>query len=194
MLSNVTGGFRLTLTSPFRSHRDRQINVFPPYRYIPVCLSDVAHVSAESLFRALCLYAYFPEKHVQVSPKCTPGSRISLELITTKLILRGTDIQRRKPTMQMLRIVVTGCSGNVGRRVVQEALREGHTVIGVDKVSSIEQPVHPNFSFMAADLRDFDATLQALKGCDAVIHLAAFPNPGDYAFTVHNLYVRKNGV
>ncbi|KAF8503837.1 hypothetical protein JB92DRAFT_2970605 [Gautieria morchelliformis] len=31
--------------------------------------------------------------------------------------------------------------------------------------------------------------MRVLRGCDAVIHLAAFPNPGDFVSTVHNLNV-----
>ncbi|KAF8591212.1 NAD(P)-binding protein [Ramaria rubella] len=91
-------------------------------------------------------------------------------------------------TRRPLRIVITGCSGSVGCRVVQQALKEGHSVLGVDKAlnGNAERQFHPNLTFVAVDLRDFDATVQVLKGCDAVIHLAAFPNPGDYEFVVHN--------
>jgi nucleoside-diphosphate-sugar epimerase len=101
------------------------------------------------------------------------------------------DNQPRKPSMESLHIVVTGCSGSVGYRVVEQALKEGHVVKGVDKVPKIDQPFHPNFTFVAIDLCDFEATMGVLKGCDAVIHLAAFPNPGDFVSTVHNLYVRE---
>ncbi|RXW20384.1 hypothetical protein EST38_g5486 [Candolleomyces aberdarensis] len=48
---------------------------------------------------------------------------------------------------------------------------------------------NPNFTFHRADLSDFNVALEVLKGCDAVIHLAGAPNPGDYKVETHNMNV-----
>ena len=91
-----------------------------------------------------------------------------------------------------MKIIVTGCNGSVGRRVVLRALKEGYQVLGavwVDHQShedAAEARKNPNFSFIGADLRDYDTTLKVLTGCDAVVHLAAHRNPGDYVWQTHN--------
>lgn len=36
-----------------------------------------------------------------------------------------------------------------------------------------------NSEMRTADSTDYDATVKAFKGADAVIHLAAIPNPGE---------------
>lgn len=94
-----------------------------------------------------------------------------------------------------MKLVVTGCNGRVGRRVVLLALDEGHQVIGVDlsKPSSFIEDAdaqrisaYETFSFIKADLREFEQALNALRGCDGVAHLAAYPDPGDYLWQTHN--------
>ncbi|KAF5382199.1 hypothetical protein D9615_004257 [Tricholomella constricta] len=85
-----------------------------------------------------------------------------------------------------MKIAITGCNGSVGKRVVQLALRRGHTVVGIDHVESKETIQHAKFAFVLADLKHYDAAIKALEGCDGVVHLAAYRNPGDYEVTTHN--------
>ncbi|KAI0267854.1 hypothetical protein BC834DRAFT_822169 [Gloeopeniophorella convolvens] len=87
-----------------------------------------------------------------------------------------------------MKIAVTGCSGGVGQRIVLLALREGHTVHGIDQRRGIGCGfgLDEHFTFAEVDLRDFDATLAALRGCDAAVHMAAHPGPGDYLVAAHN--------
>lgn len=88
-----------------------------------------------------------------------------------------------------MKIAVTGCNGSVGKRVVIRLLESKYRVLGID----ISPPDHSDaanlstdFSFLALDLKDYAATLTALTGCDAVVHLAAFRDPGDYQVATHN--------
>jgi len=75
--------------------------------------------------------------------------------------------------MAMTRIVVTGGSGKAGRAVVHDLVEHGHTVVNVDVVpSSI-----PDAPFLRADLTDLGETIEALRGADVVVHLAAIPAP-----------------
>jgi nucleoside-diphosphate-sugar epimerase len=93
-------------------------------------------------------------------------------------------------------IAITGSNGNVGKRVVLHALRAGHTVRGIDHVPPGDADAddanarfvreHAHFAFVAADLRDYAAARDALRGADAVAQLAAFPNPGDGVSQTHN--------
>jgi nucleoside-diphosphate-sugar epimerase len=70
-------------------------------------------------------------------------------------------------------IVVTGGSGKAGRAVVRDLVEHGYDVVNVDVVPAIQQ-VAP---FLRADLTDLGETIEALRGADAVVHLAAIPAP-----------------
>ncbi|KAI0339092.1 NAD(P)-binding protein [Trametopsis cervina] len=91
-----------------------------------------------------------------------------------------------------MKIAITGCNGAVGRHVVSLALKSGHKVHGID----INERVHPDFdfndhidyTFEKADLRDYPSAVNALRGTDAVVHLAAFPFPDENVVT-HNTNV-----
>jgi len=91
-----------------------------------------------------------------------------------------------------MKIAVTGSNGSVGRRVVVNALKQGHIVLGIDNSPpAIDEAfsTDPNFTFVQLDLRDFDDTLKVLKGYEGVAHLAAYPNPTDYMVKSHNANV-----
>jgi nucleoside-diphosphate-sugar epimerase len=73
----------------------------------------------------------------------------------------------------MTQVVVTGGSGKAGRAVVGDLVEHGYDVVNVDVAPATPQ-VAP---FLRADLTDFGETLEALRGADAVVHLAAIPAP-----------------
>ena len=84
-----------------------------------------------------------------------------------------------------MRIAITGSSGRVGRGVVQAALDQGHTVVGVDRVPRLENQA--GIDFVQTEMSDYDALLRAFRGCDALIHLAAIPGPFSHPdHVVHN--------
>jgi nucleoside-diphosphate-sugar epimerase len=86
-----------------------------------------------------------------------------------------------------MRIAVTGGSGQVGRGVVELALAEGHQVVNIDRVSPGNGTNQPNLACIQTDITDYDALVNALRGCDAVVHMAAIPRPGHLPdHVVHN--------
>ena len=86
-----------------------------------------------------------------------------------------------------MRLAITGCTGRVGQRVVLAALKQGHSVVGIDTVpGDLEFKNDPKFTFIQTDLRNYAGAYNALQGCDAVVQLAACPNPGDYVAETHN--------
>jgi nucleoside-diphosphate-sugar epimerase len=74
----------------------------------------------------------------------------------------------------MARVVVTGGSGKAGRAVVRDLLEHGHEVLSVDLVRSPDV----DRDQLQGDLTDYGETVEALRGAEAVVHLAAIPAPG----------------
>ena len=77
-----------------------------------------------------------------------------------------------------MRIVVTGSAGYLGSMLASDLLAQGHSVVGIDSLmhgggSLSGLTGHPQFTFVHADLRDPVAVVAALKGAEAVVHLAA---------------------
>jgi nucleoside-diphosphate-sugar epimerase len=72
-----------------------------------------------------------------------------------------------------MKIFVTGSNGFIGSHVVKRALCSGHEIVGLRRsnhMAKIDLPYQPKWieGTLEDDMR------QALKGCDAVIHLAAY--------------------
>lgn len=86
-----------------------------------------------------------------------------------------------------MKIAITGASGRIGRAISAEALRQGHSVVGIDRVAPAEPDMRENYRFVLADIGDYDALVAAFSGCDALIHMAAIPAPIGYPdHVVHN--------
>lgn len=79
-----------------------------------------------------------------------------------------------------MKIAITGARGTVGKEVVQLCAKQGHSTVQIDRTHRDPDTSTPNTEMRTADAaNDYDALLKAFKGCDAVIHLAAIPNPVD---------------
>ena len=75
----------------------------------------------------------------------------------------------------MTKIVVTGASGRLGREVTRDLLDHGHDVRAVD---AIVAPVDRRVTVLQTELTDYGQTIDALAGCEVVVHLANIPAPG----------------
>ena len=76
----------------------------------------------------------------------------------------------------MTKIAVTGGSGKAGRCVVRDLLDHGYQVVNVD----VAPPAQSLTRFRQANLTDLGEVFEALDGVEAVVHLAAIPNPDRY--------------
>jgi UDP-glucose 4-epimerase len=77
-----------------------------------------------------------------------------------------------------VKVLVTGSAGFIGGYVVEELLRRGHEVVGVDDYSKYGQVTrsydsHPSYSFVEGDARDVDLLTDVLADCDHFIAGAA---------------------
>jgi nucleoside-diphosphate-sugar epimerase len=71
------------------------------------------------------------------------------------------------------KVAVTGGSGRLGRHMVALMKERGYEVLNIDTMPSDAQGV----AYANVSITDLDALREAFKGVDAVIHLAAVPNP-----------------
>ena len=73
------------------------------------------------------------------------------------------------------RICVTGASGQAGRAVVRHLIEHGYDVAATD-IAATRHDIKEGV--MRADLTDYGQAAEALRGADAVVHLANIPAPG----------------
>ncbi len=86
-----------------------------------------------------------------------------------------------------MRIAVTGGSGRIGHAVVELALAQGHSVVSIDRALPAEGAARAEVTFVQANMTQYDDVEQALRGCDALVHMAAIPSPwGQLDHVVHN--------
>ena len=77
-----------------------------------------------------------------------------------------------------MKVLVTGGAGYVGTALIPQLLEKGHTVRVIDSLMFGGDQLLPffrnaRFEFQRGDIRDAEAVKQAVRDCDAVIHLAA---------------------
>lgn len=75
------------------------------------------------------------------------------------------------------KVAVTGGSGFIGWNLVDRLVHEQYEVVVIDSI----EPAREDVSFIDVDIRDAEGVSAAIKGCDAVFHLAAVSNV-DHAF------------
>jgi nucleoside-diphosphate-sugar epimerase len=77
-------------------------------------------------------------------------------------------------------IAVTGANGKTGRATVAELLGHGYQVIALDRAGrpgGQGDLADLGAALLRADLTDYGQTVDALRGADAVVHLANIPAP-----------------
>jgi nucleoside-diphosphate-sugar epimerase len=73
------------------------------------------------------------------------------------------------------RICVTGATGKAGRAAVRELRQHGYQVLATDSRLTSDDVAA---GVLRADLTDYGQATEALRGTDAVVHLANIPAPG----------------
>jgi UDP-glucose 4-epimerase len=82
-----------------------------------------------------------------------------------------------------MRILITGVAGFIGSNLAQALLDRSHQVVGVDNMSQGDKLNlarfidHPAFKMHYVDVRNKDAMVRSARGCEVIVHLAAFKIP-----------------
>lgn len=77
-----------------------------------------------------------------------------------------------------MKVLITGSRGKVGRAAVQAFVDAGHDVLGVDLVRPVfDAGVVVPGRYQQADLTDAGSAYSVVVGVDAVVHIAAIPQP-----------------
>ena len=72
-----------------------------------------------------------------------------------------------------MKVAVTGATGFLGRALVRELDRQGHTVVCISRSSFIKPDyLSKNTTFKKVDYERTESLVEALVGCGAVVHLA----------------------
>jgi len=83
----------------------------------------------------------------------------------------------------MQKILITGVAGFIGSNLAAALLKKGYHIVGVDNMSQGEELnlskliEHPSFEIHYIDIRDESGLKTASKGCQTIVHLAAYKIP-----------------
>jgi uronate dehydrogenase len=102
--------------------------------------------------------------------------------------------------LRMKRLLITGAAGNMGTALRR---RLGHMadIIRVSDIADLGE-ASANEELWPCDLKDADAVMRMVEGCDGIIHLGGIPSENTFArildsniIGLHNLYeaARKQG-
>ena len=98
----------------------------------------------------------------------------------------------------MNRVLITGTAGFIGSNLAKGLIDKGYSVVGVDNMSQGEKLNlagligHPNFEMHYVDIRDEPAVKMAAKGCEVIVHLAAYKIPR-YSDALDTLMINSIG-
>jgi len=95
-------------------------------------------------------------------------------------------------------ILVTGAAGFIGSHLIELLIKSGYNTIAYDRYNSnnnwgwLENSDYKKeLNVILGDIRDYDSVSKAMKGCDAVFHLAALIGI-PYSYLSPLAYIRTN--
>lgn len=98
----------------------------------------------------------------------------------------------------MRKVLITGVAGFIGSNLLDEFLRRGYTVVGIDDFShgfmrNIQPSLHnSNFIFKKGDVCNYELLKELSRGVDTIVHLAAYKIPR-YGNALKTLKINTEG-
>src|SRR5512133_264878 len=74
-----------------------------------------------------------------------------------------------------MRVLITGGSGEVGKAVIERLAKKGHNVLVIGRTAGL---TIEGAEYAQCDVVDYPRLREVIRGCEAVVHLAALPQPG----------------
>jgi NAD dependent epimerase/dehydratase len=99
-----------------------------------------------------------------------------------------------------MKVLITGADGFIGSHLAEELVREGHEVRAIVVYNSLDswgwldsvpREISSQIEVIPGDIRDPALMMSAVKGCQAVLHLAALIAI-PYSYAAPDLYVQTN--
>lgn len=94
-----------------------------------------------------------------------------------------------------MRVLVTGGNGRLGKWVGPILRDFGHEVVSVDR--QLPTQVQPGITYRRVEMGDLGQVIGAMRGCQALVHLAAIPDPSadaDEVVFVNNVSATYNAL
>jgi nucleoside-diphosphate-sugar epimerase len=84
-----------------------------------------------------------------------------------------------------MKLFITGTTGYIGQRLAEAALLKGFTVHAlVRDTSTVSVPAQENLHYFKGDITNYDSVVEAMRGCEAVIHAAGITQLWHYDRTI----------
>lgn len=101
----------------------------------------------------------------------------SFVCILLSLFFASASIAQMPDTPEPSSIVIYGASGNVGSRIVSEALDRGYAVVGVGRTPSSITARHERLTVVQGDITDASSVREIIRGHDVVVSAVGGVNP-----------------
>lgn len=101
----------------------------------------------------------------------------SFVYLLSSLFFASESIAQMADTPEATSVVIYGASGNVGSRIVSEALARGYAVVGVGRTPSSITVRHERLTVVQGDITDASSVLEIVRGHDVVVSAVGGVNP-----------------
>ena len=117
------------------------------------------------------------------------------DVVNGRIAQLRSNFMREKTKVLKKRVLVTGAFGLLGRRVLESLIKHGNSVTAFDKPGIFNRIYASNLKdsirIVWGDIRSETDIMNALKGCDTIVHLAFVlpPSSEDHPADAHAINV-----
>ncbi len=139
-------------------------------------------ITAKNTLSDVHLFNLMNKHHVNMLPLLDENNIVTdfsfLANVVKKINAPDIGVHSKRDYSGLKKILVIGGAGFIGSVLVRKLLDRGYKVRILDNLTYGEHGVeelynHPDFEFVEGDIRDIQTVVNAVKGVDAAVHLAA---------------------